>query len=108
MVSFTIILLDRQAEDSVVQPLCLQVDPDLTTGSKKKAGWLRQISASGTDRSDCGETAETCLIGEIVVEMTKFESQEMENLEIAGVEYQRATLSVYTVRARGPEKRGYK
>jgi hypothetical protein len=33
MVPFTIVLLDRQAEDSVVQPLCLQVDPgSKTTG----------------------------------------------------------------------------
>ncbi|MDR2140355.1 MAG: RRXRR domain-containing protein [Deltaproteobacteria bacterium] len=34
MVPFTIIFLDRQAEATVVQPLCLQVDPGSKTTGK--------------------------------------------------------------------------
>jgi hypothetical protein len=41
------------------------------------------------------------LIGEIVVETTKFESQAMANLEIAGVECQLGTLAGYTVEKSG-------
>jgi hypothetical protein len=47
-------------------------------------------------------------IGEIIIETTKFVPQAMENPEIAGIEYQRGTLTGYTVRARALEKCGYK
>ena len=117
---FTIRLVDRCAEDSLLQPLRIKLDPGskvtgiamVRDGETRRATHVVMLAELqhrvDTTMSWVKRFQRLAPATAISMELVKFDTQAMQNPEIGGVEYQQGTLAGYELREYLLEKWGRK